>query len=987
MSSFGVRRVRALALVMLCCATSRALAQEQTGSIEGKVQTSLGAPASQALVRAAGTAGVIEVRTDTSGRYRFPALPPGTFRVTADFQGARAVAASIELTLGQTLRVDLRLRPAGVAEEEEHGVETPLIDVKQSARSATVRREAIEKLPRTRDFTSIILQAPGAALEQGLIQIDGSSGSENRFIVDAIEITDPVSGLSSHLITDFVEELQVKSSGSGAEYGGATGGVVNVLTRSGTNDWKFDATVYYFSDRLAGEARPTLRQQLDDSSKAEYIIFPKDSFSRVEPGISAAGPLLTDRLWAFASYHPAIVSTSRTVTFLADGLTRTRDQELLVHYGAASLSGQIGDRLHARVAYTQSTGKQQGFLPSLSGTSNPNANFDVDTNAPTRSLSANLDLSLSPSTQVNLRGGEFLTDFSQDGIYDGPRYLFLRSNIGLPGVPTDLQRPLGYTNALTNYSYRKDLVTRRSAAVDATRYFSLAGEHAVKGGVQFDRIGEDVDSGEARNVANLFWNSSFAGSRGTYGYYSVRSGGPGALRRGSSFLGDVSTDQVGLFLQDSWTIGSRLTVNVGLRAEQEKLPSYSTIRGESPYPIEFGFSDKLAPRLGFAWDVSGDARTKVYGSYGVFYDATKLNMPGYDFGGTRFFNYYYTLDTPDWTTLLDPASCPPSCPGTLIRGPVDFYPPVNLPGNESIDPAIRPFRQREFVLGVERSFSPVLWGTLRYVHKEIENPVEDIGIFDSDGNFSYVIGNPGSGLAREAFPGRPYPKPVRDYDSVELSFHKRLANRWSARVSYLWSRLHGNYSGLASSEDLGISPNATFAFDAPIMLFDETAQAVYGPLATDRPHRGKLFVSYDFPFATSVGVVAYAASGTPITRVAAFNSAFGFPVFYRGRGSDGRTPTYSQVDIRLQHRIALGRAGLTASVNVLNLFDQKTVTGVWSYELQPGEAIDISDEDFNRGFDTQKLIEAQRLQRDPRFLKPSSYQPPREVRIGLQLDF
>jgi hypothetical protein len=71
----------------------------------------------------------------------------------------------------------------------------------------------------------------------------------------------------------------------------------------------------------------------------------------------------------------------------------------------------------------------------------------------------------------------------------------------------------------------------------------------------------------------------------------------------------------------------------------------------------------------------------------------------------------------------------------------------------------------------------------------------------------------------------------------------------------------------------------------------------------------------------------------------------------------------------------------------LNLFDQKTVTGVWSYELQPGEAIDISDEDFNRGFDTQKLIEAQRLQRDPRFLKPSSYQPPREVRLGLQLDF
>ena len=138
-------------------------------------------------------------------------------------------------------------------------------------------------MPKGRDFTSLVTQAPSANFEPKLggISIDGSSASENRFILDGVETTDLVNGLSGkRLLPEFVDEIQLKTSGYTAEYGGSTGGVINVVTRSGTNEWHGDARLSFQGDALEGGPRRTLRKVPADSSRAEYVTYPEDSYTR-----------------------------------------------------------------------------------------------------------------------------------------------------------------------------------------------------------------------------------------------------------------------------------------------------------------------------------------------------------------------------------------------------------------------------------------------------------------------------------------------------------------------------------------------------------------------------------------------------------------------------------------------------------------------------------------------------------------------------------
>ncbi len=631
-----------------------ASAQEQRGSIEGTVKDSSGGALPGASVEAKGLVSSTSTFSDAAGRYRFPALPPGRYEVTATLTGfARATVQNVELALGQILKVDLTLALARVAETVKVTGEAPLIDIKQSARFATIREEQIQKLPKGRDFTSLVTQAPGAISETkaGGISIDGASGSENRYIIDGIETTQIISGVSGKaLITDFVEEVQVKSSGYTAEYGGSTGGVINVITRTGTNQWKFEVGAYYTSDKLEGSERRSLRRKPADTSQAEYVTFPKDSFTRWEPGFSAGGPVVTDRVWGFASYQPALVSTDRAAPLRQDDgstITVSRNEDVKTHYATANLTSQLNEKSRAKVTFNLSSRRTKGLLPARDGSDSAKTNFDVTTSRPDYTLSASLDHIATNNLYFGLRGGYYFADTSQEGVYQGPYYIFQRANINLPGVPAELQRIVNFRTQVSNSETRKDQRTRLSAQLDGTYYFSFSGEHAVKAGVQFDRLGNNVDSGETGNRVQLYWNTNLDGERGQFGYYTVRSQGPANPKRGFTTFGNVHSDNVGLFLQDSWTIQNRLTLNLGLRTEGERVPSFTTEHGESGTAINFRFKDKLAPRLGFAWDVTGNSRWKVYGSWGVFYDIMKLNLPRGSFGGEKWLEYYYTLDTPN----------------------------------------------------------------------------------------------------------------------------------------------------------------------------------------------------------------------------------------------------------------------------------------------------------------------------------------------------
>ena len=236
-------------------------AQEQRGSIEGVVKDSSGAVLPGVTVEARSSAGaVLSSTTDTEGTYRFPSVAPGTYEITATLQGfTPKKQADVSVGLGQIKKVDLALGLAGVAESVQVTAESPLVDVKQSARQTNISREQIDLLPKGRDFTTLVTQAPGANQEAKLggLSIDGASAGENRYIIDGIETTDLQQGISGkNVIADFVEEIQVKSSGYSAEFGGATGGVINVITKSGTNALHGNALFNFQGDQLSGGTVP-----------------------------------------------------------------------------------------------------------------------------------------------------------------------------------------------------------------------------------------------------------------------------------------------------------------------------------------------------------------------------------------------------------------------------------------------------------------------------------------------------------------------------------------------------------------------------------------------------------------------------------------------------------------------------------------------------------------------------------------------------------
>ncbi len=980
-----------------------AVAQEQRGSIQGVVKDSQGGALVGATVVAKRAGGAsVEAVTDSVGSFRFNALSPGEYEITATLSGfAPAKVAAIDLRLGQVLSINLGLKPGGLTETVQVVGESPLIDVKQSARATNLRAEDIEKMPKGRDFTSLVTQAPGANNETKLggISIDGASASENRFIIDGAETTDIRYGTSGkRLITDFVEEVQVKSSGYAAEYGGATGGVINAITKSGANNFRGDVMAYFSSDALGfncgGEGaycdgRESLRRNPTNSNVSEYITYPKDSWTRWDPGFNLSGPIAKDKMWFFVGYQPRLETEKRTWTAAADGVTRTNEQKIREHFLTANITGQPSAAIRYRVAYNTNRFGRDGALPTLDGTTDPLANLAINRTTPNWTTSANIDYTPSSKVFMSLRGSYFTYDDKDEGVYQKDRYVFSNSNIGLAGVPAEFQAPGGTQNQTTTFENSRDKYKRYQAQYDTTFFFSAGGEHQVKAGVLYERRFNDALYGETANRLTFNWNRTISGQRGTYGYYVVRSNRT-FPERGYLEVGQVTTNAWQLFIQDSWTIGRNFTLNYGLRTENEVAPSYADpVYGYASKAIEFGFKDKLAPRVGFAWDLKGDGRWKAYGSWGVFYDVLKMDLPRQSFGGAKWVDYYFALDTPNWPSLVDISGCPPACPGKQL-----LFRDQRFPSNEAIQADIKPMQTQEMVFGLDHELTPTLSVGARFVRKHLVRAVEDIGNLDSEGNETYVIGNPGEG-PNELYitpEGREItlPKAQRDYDSFELSLNKRMANRWSARASYMWSRLFGNYAGLSQSDENGrVSPNIGRNFDYPLMSFDANAEPVFGLLATDRTHQVKLQAIYDTPFGVAVGGNWFLASGIPITREASFIAGAGYPVFYAGRNSDGRTPFFNQLDLFAQYELKLGsgRTRLGISANVINVIGTNTATNKFNTQLQPGQQINITEDEFFQGVNPSALIQAQGLASDPRFLQAVGFQQPRQLRLGMKVSF
>ena len=976
-------------------------AQETRGAIEGIVKDTLGGVLPGATVEAKGVAGMLTAVTDSQGAYRFPALAPGEYEISASMEGfAPARQPAVIVRVGLLLKVDLTLALATVTETVEVSARSVTIDVKQATAATNLAAEAIDRLPKGRDFQSLVTLAPGANQESrsGGMSVDGASASENKYYLDGVDTTNLQTGLAATpFLTDFIQEVQVKSSGYTAEFGGATGGVISVISKSGTNVFHGEAGTYLNTAGLNGDlalnstalldrndmsisnARRQLRLVQSGANEAETVLYPKDKYTRWDPHFQAGGPIVRNKLWFWAGYTPQTEKTERTVTF-STGESGTFTSKDTTQNIVGNLTWQIVPSLHARVSGQMQPYTRKGVLPAVDGTSNRTVDF----------ASQGLE-------QKNYTGTAGLDWVADSRLFLSAKFNYLNYNTVDVGIPNEIWydfrgsnsmyetrpgmvRPYLYSSVPTNRASMKDKFWRYGATLDATAYLSAGGQHVVKGGLQYERIGNDVLDMEQQPRVYFYWDQTYTAldgrtMRGPYGYWTWRQ---------VSTSGYVTVDNIGLFLQDAWTVNNRLTVNLGLRTERENVPSYR----ENLNGITFSFADKLAPRLGFAYDVKGNGKWKLYGSWGVFYDVMKLELPRGSFGADHYVETAYALDNLEWNTFMVNGFKP----GEFYES-VDYRIPSNDPSHPeagAVDPNLKPFRQQELVFGVEHELSPTMAVSARYVHKQVDNAIEDCGHMDPGYGEIFYIANPGMGIAEypEALtcPTCPaLPRVKRDYDALELKFKRRFADRWMFDGSYTLSRLYGNYPGLASSDEIArVAPNVTRLFDELIMAFDETGQPVFGRLNTDRPHQFKFAGAYQFPTKTMVAAAWRAHSGIPITRQA--NMVSSTPVFYKGRLSDGRTPWLTVFDLNVVQDIPLGRRLRgQLGVNVLNLFDQQGVTDVDRRATRQNLPIEL--ETFFAGFDAEARIDARHILRDPRFLLARNWQPAREVRLDFKLTF
>ena len=1004
-----------LGVLALCLSfATGANAQDTRGSIEGVVKDASGAvlPGATVEAKSPSLVGVQSTTSDANGLYRFPALSPGIYEVSATLSGFTARKVSdIQLNLGQTLKVDFALPVAGVSESVQVTAESPLIDVKGNAAAVSIQADIIDRIPKGRDFTSVINSAPGTSASEsrgGGTMVDGASASENRFIIDGLDTTSLRQGTSSSDVpVDFLEQVQVKSSGYNAEYRAATGGVVSAVTKSGSNAFHGSAGTYYTDNKFLGDVRRTLRLNPTNNLLAEYVYTPRDKQHTYDPVFDLGGPVFRDKVWFYGGYNPRSTWQQRTATFtttVPDGGSQTRTfvnepNDKFLRY---KVTGQISKNIRAWFSGANERSKGNIGLPALepngTTTANPRTYIAPSSSCPNTICSPNtqktsnfkddqytgsMDWVVTQKTFANVTVSRLYYG-NQDAnglLNDNIVRTFGTSNVNYLDVPASLQAVSGTSDGPSNSYGVGDYYGRTNVNADVTRYASWKGEHSLKGGFQYERIENDVDTGARAPNVTINWNSTRTTNdavprlvRGTYGYYTVFQ---------SYTKGKINANNTGIFLQDAWTMNRKLTVNAGIRTESEDIPSYSP----TDPGVHFGWADKLAPRLGFAYDVKGDSAWKVYGSWGMFYDITKLEMPRGSWGADHWISYYWTLDTFNWPSINCNGTPSSGCPGTFIEQ-VDFRHPSNSRDNPLVDPDLMPVRTQEFTGGIDHELTRTMSFGVRYSHKWLDRTIEDVGIAVPGVGEVFYIANPGFGIAQNIL-GAQYPstpKARRTYDGVEFRLRKRLANRWSTDTSFLVSRLYGNYSGLASTDENGrTSPNVDRLFDGLYMSFDQTGQPLYGRLATDRPFTFKTQTTYDLPWGTGLGVFFYAASGQPLSSQATIPNV---PVFYKGRGDLGRTPTFSQTDLNIQHGFKLpGHTRAELEWNVINLFDQDTITNINNTPYRDAIPVSATSGFFN-GFDGDAVAAANTaIRKDPRFRQGSTFQAPRTMRLMAKFSF
>ena len=1021
-------RTGALLVAIALAMTGPASAQERFGNITGKVVDQTGAtlPGVTVTVTNNETQRSTVAVTDSTGTYYASALEPGRYSVKFELSGfVGQEAPNVILLLGTTATVDSTLRVGGVTETVQVLAATPLIDVASTTQHRNIPAEEFDVIPKGRSFQALATALPSVnsgELEGGF-QVNGASAGENNFTVDGVSVVSQIHGSQRQdAVFEYLQEVQVKTSGLEAEYGGALGGVISAVTKSGGNTYRGSLFEHYSASWLRSNNGFQQRLQIDPITQNSAQILQDDAqeFDRNEFGGTIGGPIMRDHLFFFGSVSPRFENLTRDYTLsTGEVVPVTRDRTTNSMFGKVTYAPV--SRLQLNLSGLWTPDKADGTMVAFDGpaanTTTQNAEYFAAQQVrgyeiPQWNLAYTGDYTATDKTLVSVRGGYMKDNYFDTGVNKSQTFEYVTATASLPPallatVPTQYVQASGYNNLPRVQINDHDITSRNFADFSVTQIVNAAGTHQFKGGFGISHATNDVELAYPNDgYVSVFWNQQFisdvpgvGAGRGIYGYYTIDDIGT---------IGVTGANIMTFFVQDNWTVNSRLTLNLGMRFESEDIPSFR--QDIQKTAINFGWGEKFAPRLGFAYNLFGDDRVKISGSYGRYYDWTKYELARGLFGGDVWTTRYRSLDDPDVSKL----SRANLTGRNLWDSQSDSYKDHRVPsfGSDVVDPEMKPMSQDTYNLGFEYQARSNTVVGVNFVRTNLLRTIEDIGTL-VNGSETYLYGNPGEGLTETAFTTgltAPFvmPKAERNYTALEFTANRRFSNNWFLGGSYVVSKLYGNYNGLVNTDEVSYpgrvsigsqeafgqrtrpGTNASRAWDLDQMMFDSHGDFVYGRLPTDRPHVAKVYGSYLFGFGTNIGLNFYAGSGTPISQIVQTTS--NVPVFVEGRGNLGRTDALTQTDLLVSHEFRMGGVKrLRLEFNGLNIFNQKQARHVFDTVNRIGangrrlvsSAIDLTHTDLEAGYNYNALLAASPDASKPAGTPGAGYQDPRYLQSDI----
>jgi hypothetical protein len=959
------------------------------GSLVGRLTDASNKPVAEAeiTVRNPETGFTRTVKADADGYYRFPFLPVGRYQVDATRNGAvLGKLAEVTVSLGAATTANVTLGAITLEEIQVLGTRiVTAVDVKSTESATNITREDLERLPVERDILSVALLAPGLNKGDGDlgsgVSFGGSSIAENTVYINGLNVTDFYNrvGFSSAPYS-FYKEFQVKTGGYSVEFGRTTGGVINAVTRSGTNEFEFGTEVAWEPSSLQSS-----KDNHFDREGGNHIIGSYDEYDRSTASVYASGPIVQDKLFFFALYEARDYQPVNT----DDEANSFFDAQEDNGFWGAKIDWQINDRHFVELLGFSDENEEvrDGFgfsFPPGERGSYLNTRF---TNSGGLSWSTTYTGYLSDTFSMKVLYGENEREFAR----------FSNNDVECARVRDLRPGGGGDVGCTASASVTERVDTREAGRID---FEWDLGDHQLRFGLDHESNTSEHDQyypGPERLLYEVRRTTIPTLENGAV----VPVGTEYVRTRRNEVDGEFETINQAVYLEDNWSATDTLVLNAGVRWE-----AFDNRNSDGDSYIKM--DDMIAPRFGFSWDMKGDNRSKLFGNAGRYFlpvaNVINIKQAG-GFLDERTFYQFLGFEPFDYngTTRQRPIL------GAQLGG-VDNSQGDGTAGDlrGEVDQDMDPVYQDELILGFQSMIDDKWsWG-VRGIYRKLNNAIDDMEITSTgivcDGEpvgAGFVMGNPGepltlltdtncdgendalvtidtanAGWAMFDEDGNyigdvGYPKPKRDYKALEFMIDRAWDDRWSFNATYTLSFSKGNTEGPVNSDTNFADAGRTEAFDNPWVNFGGV-----GYLPNDRRHQIKVRGAYAIGDSWEVGASLAVRSGRPISAFGSgnpfddtvFDSFFIFNTEteeweLHERGAEGRTPWLYDLGANVTYRHSFSVADLQVKLQVNNLLNQQRATEV------------------------DEFLGSVPMEPDSEYRIGTGYQAPRSALLTIKLDF